>query len=393
MGMSGRTMPPMMGMMMLGRLIMQLCGDYDSWDQRSLMSGMMGGGMMGGGMGGMGGGMMGGMGGGMGGMGGGMGMMSVAPTGLPFASLKPGQTRNLPTRLVSLSPPTEDGKARLPREGEKFQIGDVSQLGVGPRAEKALRRLAAEKAPESVSQLVMWRVAQGLDWDAIARMAESRGKNYEYELTMAQDFVDRLDTIKDEESGELRFEVDAKDAESEAVAAELTRAFKDKPVLGLWAREGVPAEPTGPAVACKITIDGKEALARVGSSNSTAQAWVPFGKFTVTIPRKDGAVDATALAEELAGGVLNRLVRAQVSAGPREKGKPTFRIKIDNASPLILNGLGIAGLDHEGAEPRVLSGICVSPRRSMTFPASEEVVKSLGLKKGVRLAAADLSGL
>ena len=50
-------------MMMLGRLIMYLCGDHDSWDQRAMMMGMGG---MGGGMGGMGGG-MGGMGGGMGG--------------------------------------------------------------------------------------------------------------------------------------------------------------------------------------------------------------------------------------------------------------------------------------------------------------------------------------
>src|SRR5271166_2136153 len=82
-GMIARTMPPTMGMMMLARLIMYLCGDYDSWDQRSLSIGMMGMGGMG--MGGMG---MGGMGGGMGGMGG--GMRSVPPTSLPFANLKPG---------------------------------------------------------------------------------------------------------------------------------------------------------------------------------------------------------------------------------------------------------------------------------------------------------------
>ena len=30
-----------MGMMMLARLIMYFCGDYDSWDQRCLMMGMM----------------------------------------------------------------------------------------------------------------------------------------------------------------------------------------------------------------------------------------------------------------------------------------------------------------------------------------------------------------
>ena len=55
-------------------------------------------------MGGMGGGMMGGMGGGMmGGMGG--GMRSVPPSALPSALLNAGQTRHLPTRLVSISGP------------------------------------------------------------------------------------------------------------------------------------------------------------------------------------------------------------------------------------------------------------------------------------------------
>ncbi len=86
-------MPASMGMMMLGRLIMSLVGDRDSWDQQSLMSGMMGG-MGGMGMGSMGGG-MGGMGGGMGGMGG--GMRSVPPTGLPY-------TTSIPSRPAT-SPP------------------------------------------------------------------------------------------------------------------------------------------------------------------------------------------------------------------------------------------------------------------------------------------------
>ena len=124
---------------------MYLCGDYESWDQRSLMIGMMGGmGGMGGGMGGMGGG-MGGMGGGMGGMGGGMGMMSVPPTSLPFADLKAEQTRNLPTRLVSLSQPDPDSETGVsfPAQGEKLQLGDVSQINGdarGPESPQAAGR-------------------------------------------------------------------------------------------------------------------------------------------------------------------------------------------------------------------------------------------------------------
>src|SRR5271157_5716814 len=140
MGGGARTMPPTMGMMMLARLIMYLCGDYDSWDQRALSIGMMGMGGMG--MGGMGG-MMGGM-GGMGMMGG--GMRSVPPTGLPFADLKPGQTRHLPTRMVSLNPPDAQGGVQLPQEGQTFRITNIADVSANPRVQKALKRLAAEKA-------------------------------------------------------------------------------------------------------------------------------------------------------------------------------------------------------------------------------------------------------
>ena len=43
--------------------------------------------------------------------------------------------------------------------------------------------------------------------------------------------------------------------------------------------------------------------------------------------------------------------------------------------------------------PKALAGICIAPRRRMTVPATGEVVEQLGLKKGVRVVAIDLSGL
>jgi hypothetical protein len=149
MGMGGQgqtpgTMPPTMGMMMLSRMIIYFCGDRESWDMRSLSIGMMGG-MGGGMMGGMGGGMMGGMGGGGG------GMRSVPATDLPSAILEPRQTRHLPTRLVSLATPDPQAGSNLPEKGERLQIlGDVNKVNENPQVQKALKRLAAEKAPTSL---------------------------------------------------------------------------------------------------------------------------------------------------------------------------------------------------------------------------------------------------
>lgn len=43
--------------------------------------------------------------------------------------------------------------------------------------------------------------------------------------------------------------------------------------------------------------------------------------------------------------------------------------------------------------PKVLSGIAIAPRRTMLVPTNDDVVKTLGLKKGIKVLALDLSGL
>jgi hypothetical protein len=381
--MGSRTMPPMMGMMMLGRLIMYFCGDYDSWDMRSLMMGM---GMRGGMMGGMGGGMM----GGMGMMGG--GMRSVPPTGLPFADLKGGQTRHLPTRLVSLNPPNQQGGVRLPQEGEALRIVDIGDVSENPRVQKAMKRLAAEKAASTVAQLVMWNLAAGLDWETIAELSQNWANRYE--LALARDFVDHLDTISEWESGRILFDISGADGVAQAQAANLKKALEGKVVLGLRSGMGIPARPDGPALACLVRLTADEAQVQLAGSDAMAQRWVPFGKFTLPLGDEKSDVDATKLADHVAEGLLGRVVRAQLVKGPREKGKLTYRIHINNTSPFRLNGLAAVGLESkDDSKPRVLAGISIPPRRSMTVPASEDVVNTLGLKRGIRLTAVDLSGL
>jgi hypothetical protein len=388
-GMSSGTMPSTMGMMMLARMIMYFCGDPDSWDMRSIMIGMMGG--MGGGMGG---GMMGGMGGGMGGMGG--GMRSVPPTALPSALLNPGQTRHLPTRLVSISAPRAEGGVNLPGEGEKLRIlGDIAAVNEDSQVQKALRRLTAKMAPTSLSQLVMWRLASKLDWDTISEL--SRNWANAYEMTMAKDFVEHLDALSEGETGRLLFQVDGKDEAGVPIAKEVSNALRGKTVLGLLAQVvEVPSRPDGPAVACRIRLSGEEAMVQVSSSDATAKAWVNFGKFTVPVTQENGKVDVARFADALSEGILDRLVRAQIIKGSatKDKGKLVYQLRIDNASPLVLNGLAMLGTASKADEkPNILAMISVSPRRSLTVPTTEAVVRGLGLKKGVKLVALDLSGL
>jgi hypothetical protein len=379
----GGVMPSTMGMMMLARIIMTLVGERESWDMTTLSMGMMG-------MRGMGG--MGGMGGGMGGMGMMGGMRSVPPTGLPHASFKPGQTRNLPARLVSLSSPDVSSGVGLhmPAKGEPLQIGDISQIQQDPKVQKALKRLAAMKAPQAVAQLILWRLNSELDWDTIAQLSKSWANPFE--IALAQEFIEHLDEMSNDETGTLYVEIDAR-PESAAQESALRTTLKGQYILGLKAKLEAPAAPEGPAVACKVRFDGDQALVQMVTSDGEGDDWVAFGRFILSTKDKDGSFDADQFANDLADGILRRLVRTQLTRGATVKGKPTYRLRIDNASPLVLNGLAVDGIVADDDLPKILSGICVSPRRSLTVPASAEVVKELGLKKGVHVVAVDLSGL
>jgi hypothetical protein len=336
------------------------------------------------------------MGGGMGGMGGGGGMMgggmrSVPPTGAPFAVLRPGETRNLATRVVNLGGPNEMGKVSLPGQGEKLTLTDLGELNVNPRLAAAMKRLAEEKAPTVITQLVLWNVGSGLDWNTIAGL--SKGTANPYELSLARQFVANLDNLAKDDSGRIYVEVRG----DSPLAAELKGLFKGYPFLGLKAEAGIPEAPEGPAVACTIDLgsgDAKEAQVVVKASNDRAQKWADAGKFTVPAVTKDGKAQAATLADLVAEGVLVRLVDAKLVKGKKVKGKDTYTIRVDNYSPLILNGIALAGSGEKADDAlKLLSGIAIAPRKSFTIPATGEVVEALGLKNGVRVLAADLSGL
>ena len=120
----------------------------------------------------------------------------------------------------------------------------------------------------------MWRVAGGLDWNTIAQLSEKWANSYE--LTLAKDFVDHLDTLPEGETGHVLFQVDGADAASEPLASEVGKALQGKTMLGLVARvAAIPSRPEGPAVACRVRLKGNEALVQLASSDALARNWVP----------------------------------------------------------------------------------------------------------------------
>ena len=216
---------------------------------------------------------------------------------------------------------------RLPEKDEPLRIvGDVAQVNNNARVQKALRRLATDMAPTSLSQLVMWRVASGLDWSTIAQLSKDWANRHE--LTLARDFVDRLDTLPEGETGRIVFHVVRADETGTPVALELKKALQGKTVLGLTAElvDEIPARPERPAVGCWLRLNAREASVQVMSSDSAAEKWVPFGKFILPVTHGQEKFDVQRFAAALSEGVLNRLVRAQVTKGTvQDKGKRLYR--------------------------------------------------------------------
>jgi hypothetical protein len=83
-----------------------------------------------------------------------------------------------------------------------------------------------------------------------------------------------------------------------------------------------------------------------------------------------------------------------LSPGPRIKGKATYEIRLDNASPLVLKGLAVAGSAADTAvRPSHLLGISLPPQKHLSVPVSAKAVERLRLKEGIQILGADLAKL
>jgi hypothetical protein len=262
--------------------------------------------------------------------------------------------------------------------------------------------------------MVIWYVTSGGDWDDVGRLSQGWGNAHE--IALARQFVTGLEKGEGPPSkadpGPLYWEIKADGDGTRELADGLRALWAKYPVLGLSAKEGVPDSPKGPALACRIAVSEEAIDVKLGGSHPSGTDWVAIGNFRIkrsdlapvaedstketpapTIEQQRERASAR-LGDAVAEGMLARLVRVQLSRGPKDKGKETFRIKIVNQSPMILNGLALSGKEaRDATPPSVLAGLCLPPLKSLTVPASAEMVERLRLKDGGRVLAADLSGL
>jgi hypothetical protein len=188
--------------------------------------------------------------------------------------------------------------------------------------------------------------------------------------------------------------------EGDPLEKALRTVLAERSMLGLAVKEGVPMNPQGPSLAIRVRLDEKVARVQFSSTKPAASTWVPLGKLELPLLKDETGKDKTPrpaaeLADALAQSLLGRLVDATLIPGKKVKSKETYKLRIDNASPLILNGLALTGSAERSAArpPSSLAGMTLTPHRSLTLPASAAMVESLGLKQGVHVIAVDLSAL
>jgi hypothetical protein len=307
----------------------------------------------------------------------------------------------------------------VPAEGEKLHVSGVDQWTNDERTITALKRLAEAKAPQTIAQMVLWNVAAGADWDDIGRLSQGWGNAGE--LALAHRFVANMNGQSNEgntgsthpkaDPGLLCWEIKAEGAGQQVVIDGVRKLWTKYSVLGLTTREGVPEQPEVPALACRAELTDSAIHVKLCGSHPSGSDWILIDRFELKRSSLDaarvqavraaddssgqeGQTNAARLADAIAEAMAARLVRVTLAKGPRVHGKETFRIKIINDSPLILNGLAVdgskTGADHE---PSVLAGLSIPPQKTFTLPASPDAVKRLRLKDGARVVAADLSGL
>jgi hypothetical protein len=295
--------------------------------------------------------------------------------------------------LVSLAGPSSSAKPLAPAKGEVLELGNISDLtDVDPRIAAALRRLAVDKAPVAVAQLTMWNLVAGIDWTTLARF--SRTWANPNELALARDFANHAAKgeipVEGTDSGAIYLEVSGTGAD------ELRGAIKDHAVLGLAVRSEIPRRPEGPAVCCRVSLAGSTASVQVGMSDPAGREWVSIGKFTTPVAETDGKLNAPELMDQIAEGLVNRLVRVQLLKDKSKdaSGHPTHHIRIENASPLVMNGIMLVGPSGKASEhPTGLAGLSIPPRKRLTVPVTADAIDRLGLANGIQVLAADLSGL
>ena len=181
--------------------------------------------------------------------------------------------------------------------------------------------------------MVLWYVTAGADWDDVGRLSQGWGNAQE--IALARQFVAGLEKTEGRSptvpgrSGTALLGHQGGGRPVLQLADGLRVLWGKYPVLGLTAKEGVPASPDGPALACRLDVSDTAVVVKLTASHPSGSDWIVLGssrssRSNPEMEPGDAATgtptsvrerDAARLGDAVAERLLARLVRLTSRAG------------------------------------------------------------------------------
>jgi hypothetical protein len=259
---------------------------------------------------------------------------------------------------------------------DKFVLMDVEEYTVDPRARKALRSLATLGTSQGVAQAAMWRVCNGVPFEAmIARGGKVLNP---HEVALAARFVEALDasgpsdTIDRAYLAESRVFVQVQGEGALADdAARLSQALDGLHLLGLPIRvvtDRELPEASAPALLLSVMLNGGktgETRGQVHVRHAVRGAgWAPLGKTTLAVGSSASVIDGPEFARSLDHAIASAFISVKVA----KKGPHSTTLKVTNRLPFTLAGATLKAGGSSGSPAVPFSGLGIGPARSALVP-------------------------
>jgi len=265
---------------------------------------------------------------------------------------------------------------RTPTPDDEFQLVDVDDYSADPRVRKALRSLSTLGTTQGVAQAVMWRVCNGVAFEAMAAR-NSKAMNI-HEIALAARFVEALDASGSSELVDPAYLTEARlfvrlqgEGVLAADAKRLAEGLDGLRILGLPVRVVDGSEnpkTSAPAMLVNVTLAGTQAgetRGRVVALHATTSGqWQSLGKTSFVEGSSASVLDAPALAKALDHALASQFV----SARPVRRTKGSTVLKVENRLPFTLANVMIKTGDSAGAPVVTVPGLGVGPVRSAAAP-------------------------
>lgn len=277
----------------------------------------------------------------------------------------------LPAVCLNFGLPTPTGR-------DQFELMDVNEYTVDPRARKALRSLATLGTSQGVAQAVMWRVCNGVPFELMSVQA-TKVMNV-HEVALAARFVEALDASGESDVidapylTESRLFVRVQGAgDLAADAARLGDALDGLHLLGLpvrVVRDRDAEMPTAsvPALFLNVTLTGNrtgETQGKVTVSRAArGEGWLPLGRTSFKQTSSVAVLDAPALARALDHAVASAFVSVKVS----RRGPTSTTLKVENRLPFTLSNVTIKAGNSAGDPVVPYPRLGVGPARTTLVP-------------------------